>query len=127
MQDTVVQAHSTVPHPHSATPTRADIHPGRVPDRMWPLLRRQPQHGRREPLLLLAPGRDREFREVIGLPLVQPGQGAPDSGAPWRTVISADFHAGGSAQLSGELVADGASAPPGDAGVGGQVCLAEDG
>jgi hypothetical protein len=30
---------------------------------------------------------------------------------------NADFHAGGSAQLSGELVADGASAPPGDAGV----------
>ena len=42
-------------------------------------------------------------------------------------IVSADFHAGGSAQLSGELVADGASAPPGDTGVGGQVCLAEDG
>ena len=40
---------------------------------------------------------------------------------------NADFHAGGSALLSGELVADGASAPPGHAGVGGQVCLAEDG
>jgi len=42
-------------------------------------------------------------------------------------LISADFHAGGSAQLSGELVADGAPAPPGDEGVCGQPGFAEDG
>ncbi len=39
-----------------------------------------------------------------------------------RARISADFHAGGSGQLSGELVADGAAAPPGDGGGGWQVC-----
>ena len=39
MQDTVDQAHSAAPR------TLADIHPGRVPGRMWPLLRRQPQPG----------------------------------------------------------------------------------
>ena len=41
------------------------------------------------------------------------------------SAANADFHAGGSAQLSGEFVADGASGPPGDGGVCGQVCLAE--
>ncbi len=35
---------------------------------------------------------------------------------------NADFHAGGSGQLSGELVADGTAAPPGDRGGGWQVC-----
>ena len=40
---------------------------------------------------------------------------------------NADFRAGGSGQRSGELVADGASAPPGDGGGGGEVCFAEDG
>jgi hypothetical protein len=40
-----------------------------------------------------------------------------------RTVrTNADFHAGGSGQLSGELVADGTAAPPGDGGGGRQVC-----
>ena len=37
-------------------------------------------------------------------------------------VVSADFHTGGSGQLSCELVADGTTAPPGDGGVGWQVC-----
>jgi hypothetical protein len=36
--------------------------------------------------------------------------------------VSADFHAGGSGQLSGELVADGAALPPGDGCGGWQVC-----
>ena len=42
-------------------------------------------------------------------------------------VISADFRTGGSGQRSGDFVADGASAPPGDGGGGGEVCFAEDG
>ena len=42
-------------------------------------------------------------------------------------VVSADFHAGGSAQLSCDLVVDGASTPPGDGGVGGEFGFAEDG
>ena len=40
---------------------------------------------------------------------------------------NADFRTGGSGQRSGDFVADGASAPPGDGGGGGEVCLAEDG
>jgi hypothetical protein len=32
-------------------------------------------------------------------------------------LVSADFHAGGSPQLLDEFVADGASVPPGDAGI----------
>ncbi len=40
---------------------------------------------------------------------------------------NADFRAGGSAQGSGDLVADGTSAPPWDGCGGWQVCLAEDG
>jgi len=36
-----------------------------------------------------------------------------------EAVTNADFHAGGSGQLSCEFVADGAPGPPGDAGVGG--------
>ncbi len=43
-----------------------------------------------------------------------------------RNLASADFHAIGSAQGSGELVAEGAVAPPGD-GDGSQVGGAEDG
>ena len=39
-----------------------------------------------------------------------------------RTYTNADFHAGGSGQLSGELVVDGAVSPPGDGGGGWQVC-----
>ena len=41
--------------------------------------------------------------------------------------LSADFRTGGSGQRSGDFVADGASAPPGDGGGGGEVCFAEDG
>jgi len=37
------------------------------------------------------------------------------------TAVSADFHAGESGQLSGELVADGAALPPWDGGGGWQV------
>jgi tRNA(fMet)-specific endonuclease VapC len=40
---------------------------------------------------------------------------------------NADFRTGGSGQRSGDFVADGAAAPPGDGGGGGEVCLAEDG
>jgi multiple sugar transport system substrate-binding protein len=40
---------------------------------------------------------------------------------------NADFRTGGSGQRSGDFVADGASAPPGNGGGGGEVCLAEDG
>ena len=39
-------------------------------------------------------------------------------------VVSADFHAAGSGQGSGEFVADDVVAEPGNAG-GGDVCLAE--
>ena len=42
-------------------------------------------------------------------------------------VANADFRTGGSGQRSGDFVADGASAPPGDGGGGGEVCFAEDG
>src|SRR6266581_2313402 len=41
--------------------------------------------------------------------------------------VSADFHATGSGQGSGELVAQGAVAPPGDGGVGGEVGFAQHG
>ena len=41
--------------------------------------------------------------------------------------VSADFHATGSAQGSGELVAEGPVAPPGNGGGGRQVGLAQDG
>jgi Transposase DDE domain group 1 len=40
---------------------------------------------------------------------------------------NADFHAIGSAQGSGELVAEGAVAPPGDGGLGGEAGLAQHG
>ena len=43
-------------------------------------------------------------------------------GPPPTRRANADFHAGGSGQLSGELVADGAPLPPGDRGGGWQVC-----
>ena len=42
-------------------------------------------------------------------------------------IANADFRTGGSGQRSGDFVADGASAPPGDGGGGGEVCFAEDG
>ena len=45
----------------------------------------------------------------------------------YRVLLSADFRTGGSGQRSGDFVADGASAPPGDGGGGGEVCFAEDG
>ena len=44
-----------------------------------------------------------------------------------ETFANADFRTGGSGQRSGDFVADGASAPPGDGGGGGEVCFAEDG
>ena len=56
---------------------------------------------------------------------VQPPRAPPRYRAGRRT--NADFHAGGSGQLSGEFVADGAASPPGDGRVCGEVCLAEDG
>ena len=42
-------------------------------------------------------------------------------------LLSADFRTGGSGQRSGDFVADGASAPPGDGGGGGEVRFTEDG
>ena len=49
------------------------------------------------------------------------GQGRSSDG------VSADFHATGSAQGSGELVAQGAVAPPGDGGLGGEAGFAQHG
>jgi transposase len=42
-------------------------------------------------------------------------------------LANADFHATGSAQGSGELVAQGAVAPPGDGGLGGEAGFAQHG
>ncbi len=56
-----------------------------------------------------------------------PGPSEPTSPPPTsslRTFVSADFHAGGWGQGSGVLEAEGAVAPPGDGGGGGECCLA---
>src|SRR6266511_4931483 len=44
-----------------------------------------------------------------------------------RPTVSADFHATGSGQGSSELVAQGAVAPPGDGGLGGEAGFAQHG
>jgi len=51
-----------------------------------------------------------------------PASGAAAEPADYVVAANADFHAGGSGQLSGEFVADGAALPPGDGGGGREVC-----
>jgi hypothetical protein len=52
---------------------------------------------------------------------------SPEAALGVQAGFSADFHTTDSTQGSGEFVAEGSVAPPGDGGVGGEVCLAQDG
>src|SRR5215203_4159400 len=64
----------------------------------------------------------------VGTPAGASGDEAKPAGARHGLgAVSADFHATGSGQGSDELVAQGAVAPPGDGGLGGEAGFAQHG